>query len=226
MISPVAFKKLIALSAVFAFSVLGIPTLQADPITAISGGNLDGPSTGGGAGSNFSFDGAFAVVSATNPSSGLVGTHVNPQNVDLGSFTSNGGPVTLAATNAGSQTLSFDSGDIVFAYNNPGSLTTGMSNTGVITDTLTLLTNTSGFNLGPLGGTWSLVEAYTGIGITPGGGGGSFTVPGGTSTASFTLNYLPAPSGVPEPTSLALWSVLGLVSVWYGRRKLQRKLAV
>jgi hypothetical protein len=214
-------KGLIALTAMFTLSVLFAASVQAAPITSISGGNLAGPTTGGG--SNFSFDGSVAAVSGTNPSSGLVGTHVNSTNVDLSNFTSNGGPVTLAATNGGSQTLSFDSGSIVFTYSNPATLNLFGNNDGEILDTLTLTTNTSGYNLAT-GGTWSLVENYNGIGITP-GSPGSFTVPSGTSGASFTLSFVPTPT-VPEPASLVLWGVVGLAGAWYARRKLQRKLAV
>lgn len=50
----------------------------------------------------------------------------------------------------------------------------------------------------------------------------------GNQGGSFVLNGFGANpvTPVPEPASLALWGVVGLVGAWYGRRKMQRTVAL
>lgn len=52
---------------------------------------------------------------------------------------------------------------------------------------------------------------------------GAGTANGTDSFSVFSGSFVPS---VPEPSSLALWSILGMAGVWYARRRPQEKLAV
>lgn len=78
---------------------------------------------------------------------------------------------------------------------------------GVLTGTLTLLHNTiPGINFASSVGTFTDTMNLHG---DPHGNG------------NFQANF-----PVPEPASLTLWGAVGLVGAWYGRRKMQRTVAV
>ena len=47
----------------------------------------------------------------------------------------------------------------------------------------------------------------------------------GNNNINANVQAVALPAAVPEPGSILLWGAVGMVGVWYGRRKLRRKLA-
>jgi len=237
------------------FSLFGFTsTAHAVPIVSISGTYLVGPGGPPGSFPNGTFssglvgslsDGGFYTPSSLGQ---LTTTNMNVNPIG---FTSLGGPLTMAVSAGGSQTFTITvnsgasligvptitptlGGTAVFSILNPGSLSSHVApsppdqnGSGRIDVQMMLTSNSSGINLGAIGGIWNFALTYNGnMDIVPGSPNGTIIVVspssggGGTSSASFSLT---AANAVPEPASLATLGLLGFVGGYVARRKLKLK---
>lgn len=161
---------------------------------------------------NAEIDGAKVSI---NGITGQVGGFDVPINISPMKFNANGNEI-------GSSSLTIGSApdEIIFSITNAHlSLSSGDDGDdgikGVLTGTLTLVSgfnfSSSGFSINLLSNVGTFTDTMTLYGD-----------PSGPS--NFNVNF--APVAVPEPASLTLWGAVGLVGAWYGRRKMQRTVAI
>lgn len=203
-----SFRGLIALGVCVAFMAWLTPAVHAAPIFSFSDSPSPTPITSGsstitltgqsGSGQNAGFPGgANEFIMNINLASATASPSSDPFNTSV-SF-----PLTITDTTTGFSQV------IPFTGTLSGSLNSGTSSvflTGITPS------NPITFNLG--------FSQYT-VNLT------AFPQPLTLGNNQINVNVSAVPlSSLPEPPSLALWGVLGMAGVWYGRRRFQEKLAV
>lgn len=178
--------------------------------------------TGSSEGVTFTLTGvSMATVLGTDVYAGTATLQHNPAGPNFVTLPTAGGAATFLISNLPPFTLAASAPTMT----NPTSM--GLTGLGA----LTLVSNTSGTNFGPIGGIWDLSISITnssGVVFTTGGAGtvafpGNST-PAGTYSLTFTGRIKP-PDDVPEPTSMALFGLMGVAGGMIVRRK-QKKAQV
>lgn len=202
--------------------MFGIPTSSlANPITSISAVGISYNPSGGNL---FTLDSFNSVGTNEGELAGASGSSLD---YTLGATTVTGTNVTGTATLSSTFTLTYGSGTAVWDINNPATLhgangsLGNFGSAGTVT-TANLASNTTTLTLPT--GTWGFSTSISNVNISAGPpASASFS-----STVADTIS-LTAPVnpnvGVPEPSSLLLWSILGMVGLCFGCMKLRWKLA-
>jgi hypothetical protein len=143
----------------------------------------------------------------------LAGWSTNP-----GTVTINQSAFTLAVVNKGDGTGLANGDTATFNLGSPAAFAFS-AGTGSILVPVTFAGQTgfSGYNFSSFNNGQSYLSISFQVTNASPGNPGTITI-GQGSTSSFTLtDQLPA---VPEPTTLALWSAIGLAGAWYARRRM------
>lgn len=166
-------------------------------------------------------DTTVAITGANAPGSVGAEGYVGGGFAELDSHANTIASLTLAYTGLSLNVSGFE--DLKFIFS---SLSLGGANDMPVTVTINggtpvteHITTTGGqsltFNLSSFGSPSTITSLN--VSFNDGNAGNSFVLTG--------MGADPAPAAVPEPASFLLWGAVGMVGVWYGRRKMQRKLA-
>lgn len=188
----------------------------------------------------WSYGVAFALLAAMSPTAHAVPIFSYSDSPTPTSFTSGSSSISIAGA-TGSNDAGFPGGAnitiMTITLNGSGFIADGFSQS--ISFALTIDGHSIPFTgkiTGSLDGLTSSITLDSSISpsspITFNLGGYAYTVSYPAPSLlnqganDFKVNVQATPLAVPEPASLALWGVVGLVGAWYGRRKMQRTVAL